>query len=300
MATTRTTLSGLVIDVLEFLPSVVLFILRALGPVMVAVAWCIFTALTYVYFMHIIPIYGISTFEWPANIVTAVGLWILFNLFYNHTMAIFTSPGDGQLVALDVPTDIEQRIAQDPSSGLFCERCVRPKIDRAHHCAICRTCVLKMDHHCPWVANCVGFHNYRYFFLFLLYLWLGCLFIMLTVLPLYRVEVEKELWWEHSAMCLIAGIISLGAMASVSCMAGFHLYLIVTNQTTIEMMDNGKRRRQDPSYENPYDLGVRRNFQSVFGVGRLYCSWLIPGGTLLHGDGIAFEKRKRRATAPNV
>jgi len=32
-----------------------------------------------------------------------------------------------------------------------------------HHCNTCKRCCLRLDHHCPFLHNCVGLHNMRYF-----------------------------------------------------------------------------------------------------------------------------------------
>lgn len=59
----------------------------------------------------------------------------------------------------------------------MCTRCLRPRPWRAHHCVVCGVCVLRMDHHCPWLNNCVGLRTHRHFFLFLVHLGIGIVYL---------------------------------------------------------------------------------------------------------------------------
>ncbi|GFE54455.1 DHHC zinc finger domain ankyrin repeat containing protein [Babesia ovis] len=53
------------------------------------------------------------------------------------------------------------------SIGVVCITCNMIRTPRTHHCGSCGVCMVRQDHHCAWVDNCVAKGNQRSFCVFL-------------------------------------------------------------------------------------------------------------------------------------
>jgi hypothetical protein len=51
------------------------------------------------------------------------------------------------------------RAAEDPHQHCLLALC------SPFHTQVTKKLVMNMDHYCPWMANAIGYGNYRYFFL---------------------------------------------------------------------------------------------------------------------------------------
>ena len=111
-----------------------------------------------------------------------------------------------------------------------------------------------MDHHCPWVNNCVAFNNYKFFVLFLLYGLLYCLYVALTSLK-YFLQVKTgtiikipslyhpmlQFWRDvgtgqgHGQFHILF-LFFVSSMFSISLcsLLGYHIHLVLNNRTTLE------------------------------------------------------------------
>ncbi|EPS44756.1 hypothetical protein H072_1279 [Dactylellina haptotyla CBS 200.50] len=179
-----------------------------------------------------------------GHLMAYIGILLYFMLNLSYTIATFSSPG--------TPLETKSKYSQLPTTSLpsvtvkasgeerFCKKCQCRKPDRTHHCSTCNTCVLKMDHHCPWLANCLGIYNYKPFVLFTFYLAVFCLYCC-TVSSLWLWEaifkgdayIDTYMPVNWVMLAVISGVVGI----VVSGFSGYHFYLVFKGETTIESME---------------------------------------------------------------
>ena len=173
----------------------------------------------------------------------------------------------------------------------LCKKCNEVKPPRTHHCSICQTCVMRMDHHCPWTGNCIGLKNYKYFICFLFWTIMACLHVAISS-PLLNKHIKL---FSHTKQDLIyasqffplnpllAHILSITVSIGVFILFGFNLRFLHNNEIPIESAElllNG----------NPFNMKNRTdNYKQVLGQDKWLWPLSAPENIV---DGLSYPVRK--------
>uniref|UniRef100_A0A8D2ZM64 Palmitoyltransferase n=1 Tax=Scophthalmus maximus TaxID=52904 RepID=A0A8D2ZM64_SCOMX len=234
----------------------------------VCTAACLLVASTSLFFVFTCPWLAVAVC--PA-VPPCCGILFLFVLA-NFTMATFMDAGVLPMANEDEDKDDEFRAPLYKNVDMrgvqvrmkWCASCHFYRPPRCSHCSVCDHCVEDFDHHCPWVNNCIGRRNYRYFFQFLLSLTVHMIGVF-TFGLIYVLHHMDELWKLHCTVTLVVISISGLFLIPVLGLTGFHLYLVSRGRTTNEQV-TGKFQ----GGVNPFTRGCCNNLEY------LVCSPISP------------------------
>jgi len=213
---------------------------------------------------------------------------VLILAFWSYNATAFTNPGflpdEWKTFSRKwVVDDLEERNNSKAPKASKCNKCNERRPERAHHCHICNHCILRMDHHCPWVGNCVGFANHKFFVLMIGYTFISCVSFLACAFGdvkflFFRWGVSSPgSSSEHadeplhhlnpsSMFQLIVAAVICGSFSIALLMLTIaHIVLLWQNRTTLESSFFSN---------NPFYVSPRENFKQIFG--QWHITWLLP------------------------
>lgn len=217
------------------------------------------------------PVMGVATSGLPSIVFHScfgLALW-------SYHQGVVTDPGGIPDSWVHVPEDGMVFVEKKKKNGgglRFCSKEHKYKPDRAHYCSALGRNILRMDHYCPWLGNCVGHGNQKHFVLFLFYTVLSVNLVDLSILrALFCVGGFSG---GHTIMMAHGAFLSTLLASVLTPFFGFHCWLLANNMTTIEYCE---KRGRNSAYVSPYDNGIARNLASV--LGDSFLLWPLPIGS---------------------
>ncbi|KAJ4795859.1 S-acyltransferase [Rhynchospora pubera] len=252
----------------------------------------------YVYYTTVfVAIEGWLRLSTAAGLANAAGFTLLTLVcIATYTTAVVKDPGRvpaSFVPDLERPNTAIHEIKRKGGDLRYCQKCCHYKPPRAHHCRVCKRCVLRMDHHCIWINNCVGHENYKVFLVFVLYAVIACVHSLVLIIgsATHNVPTEEDLPSNDSrTSTIICAVLLCPLSLALAVLLGWHIYLILQNKTTIEYHEGVRAtwlaEKAGNIYRHPYDLGPFENLVSVLGPN--ICCWACPTSGHI-GSGLRFR-----------
>ncbi|GAB1602028.1 palmitoyltransferase ZDHHC3-like isoform X2 [Argonauta hians] len=198
--------------------------------------------------------------------------FIIFLAIVSHLRAVLSDPGIVPIpkTTLDFSDMHSGHKSPCTNNGwTVCTKCETYRPPRAHHCRVCQRCIRRMDHHCPWINNCVGEYNQKFFLQFLFYTGLACVFTISMVLVSWLLDPVttrnlKNIKLLHSVALVAESLVFGLFVLAIGC---DQVSSIVNDETAVEHVKKTEYRRPPRS---KYHM-----LQEVFGR-ESPGLWLLP------------------------
>ena len=237
----------------------------------------------------------------------------IFLTLINFTLAIIVKPGtvfdlkNSKYYKIHNPYYSEnlhfpQSILNHQNSNItwrLCKYCNELKPLRTHHCSLCGICIIKMDHHCPWINNCVGQNNQRYFLLFLLhaigYTLIGT-FLTLPIRIFHKKNKEDlvDVIISNSNVNMkeikYISLLGISSLLVQFFFAGWNWFLALKGMTALEFWADRTDYEINGGIKNFSFGNWRKNLYYIFGTENLFQILMIPSIKKLPFTGLEISR----------